>query len=82
MKKWLIVFVGVVFPLFANCPVETDIKPNCCIGPTLCTSGPLIEDGYDCGAWNIEIGFLLEQVRLSGSQTAYSIDSLDNLSQV
>lgn len=54
------------------CTAEADIKPNCCIGPTLCGAGPKIDNCYDNLAWDLEIDFILEQARLTGTQTAYS----------
>lgn len=75
MKKWVVFFAGQVFffqAAFAACPVEADIKPNCCVGPTLCTSNPLKEKDCDYGYWIAEVGFLWEQVRLTGSQFGYS----------
>lgn len=66
--------------LYAACPLDGDIKPNCCIGPTLCGTGPSMLDGC---AYHLDIGFLYEQMRITGTQTGMSVtnSNLDDFPQ-
>ena len=55
--------------MFGAAELSADtIKPNGCKGPTLCDSSPIIEG---CG-WHIDIGVIIEQMRISNSAMYYS----------
>lgn len=58
--------------LFADCLAEGDIKPNCCIGPSLCSEKPILYNCYKGWTCFLEGGFLYEQARITGTQIAYS----------
>jgi hypothetical protein len=62
-------FLAGVTLMFGAAGLSADtIKPNGCKGPTLCDSSPII-DG--CG-WHIDIGVIVEQMRVSNSAVYYT----------
>ena len=68
-KKGLPVFVASLAVVSAAFAGQDDMKPNACKGPSLCHTRPNV----DSNNFMIDVGFLVEQARLTGTMYGYTL---------